>query len=88
MWETIKSPFLWLQNKWLKFEAWCASVAPGVKTQTVAFLGLLGNAAATTQEYFTGLPLDKFVTGTQLLVANVVLFSLAFWFRRLNKVQA
>lgn len=88
MWETIKSPFLWLQNKWLKFEQWVASWAPGAKTQLVTALGVVGEGAALGQEYITGIPLDKFISGTTVTLISVGLFTLAFWFRRLTKVQA
>lgn len=84
IWSYIKAPFAWVQGVWLKFEAWVATFAPGLKTKVVAGLGAVGSLAASMQEYMTGLPLDKFVTGTQIAIITTVLFSLAFWFRRLS----
>lgn len=75
--------FTWIKNTWDKFEAWVASWMPGFKTQTVSALGAIGSLAAVLQEYVTGLPLSTFMTGTQITIATAVLFSLAFWFRRL-----
>lgn len=77
-------PFSWVKNMWLKFESWVASFAPGLKTKIVSGLGAAASLAASMQEYMTGLPLDKFVTGTQLAIAGAVLFTLAFWFRRIT----
>lgn len=84
IWSYIKAPFVWVKNLWLKFEAWVATFAPGLKTKIIAGLGAIGSLAASLQEYMTGLPLDKFVTGTQIAITTTILFSLAFWFRRLS----
>jgi hypothetical protein len=46
----------WLKDKWNKFADWCASIAPGVKTKTLAVIGALGSAATMLQDYVTGLP--------------------------------
>lgn len=80
-WSTVKSI-------WSKFETWCASWMPGLKTYIVTALGAIGSLAATLQEYVTGLPLSTFMTGTQVAIATTVLFSLAFWFRHLSDVNA
>jgi hypothetical protein len=82
MWTKIK-------NAWNAFHNWCAKIAPGVKTFIVTALGLLGNGAAFAQEYVTGIPLDKFATAEQIMIVNVILFTLAFWFRSLaNRTTA
>jgi hypothetical protein len=73
----------WIKDKWNAFHNWCAKITPGVKTFLVTALGLLGNGAAAMQEYITGIPLDKFATGLQIMIINMVLFTLAFWFRSL-----
>lgn len=75
----------WVKDKWNRFDAWAASMAPGVKTKIVAALGALGNFAYVAQQYVAGLPLEKFFTATNLLVLNAVLFTLAFWFRGMSE---
>lgn len=84
VWSYVKMPFVWVKGLWVKFEEWVASWAPGWKTQIVAGLGTVGSLAASMQEYMTGLPLDKFVTANQVVLTTAVLFTLAFWFRRLS----
>lgn len=74
----------WLKTKWDSFELWVASCMPGLKTKLVTGLGAVGSAAALLQQYITGLPLDKLMTATQITTVTIVLFSLAFWFRRLT----
>lgn len=81
MLETIKKPFLWMGVQWRKFESWCAEIFPGAKTKTIAVLGALGNAAYAAKDYVSGLPLEKIATAETVLVMNIVLFTLAFWFR-------
>ncbi len=78
IWTAIKSD-------WNKFETWVASWMPGLKTKTVAALGILGSAAAPLQEYLTGLPLSTFMTGTQIAVVSGVLFTLVFWLRGIGE---
>lgn len=77
---------LWEQTKltWTRFNLWMASLMPGLKTKLVTGLGAIGSAAAMLQGYITGLPLDKLLSATQLLVLAFVLFTLAFWFRGLT----
>ncbi len=82
MW--FKNTCLWIEDKWAKFEAWVASWMPGLKTKIVSGLGAVGGLAAYLQEYISGLPLNKFMTGTQIALASAVLFSLTFWFRGLG----
>lgn len=84
MWDIIKAPFVWLKDKWTAFSAWIASWFPGWKTQTVAALGAVGSLAATMQEFVSGLPLNEFVTTTQVTMITTGLFILTFWFRRLS----
>lgn len=74
----------WLKNAWNKFHNWCASWAPGFKTFLVSAVGALGSVGAATQEYLTGVPLDKFVTAQEALIITTVLFSLTFWARTLT----
>jgi hypothetical protein len=89
MW--LKSLCTWIETKWATFEAWVASWAPGAKTRIVSGLGALGMAAASMQEYIsglTGLP-GNVVSGTQIAVTSLVLFTLAFWLRGIgDRVQA
>jgi hypothetical protein len=85
MLKSIAAPFVWVHDKVSKFNAWVASIAPGIKTKVVTFLGFIGSAAASMQEYITGLPLSDFISHTELLIITGVLFSLAFWFRSLSK---
>lgn len=77
---------LWEQIKltWTRFNAWMASLMPGLKTKLVTGLGAVGSAAAMLQGYITGLPLDKLLTATQVTTVTIVLFTLAFWFRTLT----
>lgn len=74
----------WIKDKYNRFNNWCATWMPGFKTYIVTGLGAVGSAAGILQEYVTGLPLDKFMTATQISVATVALFSLAFWARTLS----
>lgn len=85
-WLTNAASWVWtkLSGAWLAFHNWVAKIAPGFKTFIVTALGSLGSLAATLQEYFTGIPLEKFVTGTQALIVTTILFSLAFWFRSMT----
>lgn len=83
MFERTKKVWSWIKDKYHKFNDWCATWMPGFKTYLAAGLGAIGSGAAVLQEYITGLPLDKFMTGTQIAFATAILFSLAFWFRAL-----
>ena len=76
--------FAWIKKTWDKFHNWCAKVAPGVKTFLITALGGLGSLGALGQQYITGIPLDKFATAEQILIVNIVLFSMAFWARALS----
>lgn len=84
MFTAIKNAFVtvwgWVTYAWGKFEEWVHMVAPGLKTLIASGLGAVSTFAATLQEYITGLPLDKFVSGTQIAILTTVLFTLAFWF--------
>ncbi len=79
MW--IKSTILWIDDKWTRFEAWVASVTPGIKTKLATALGAIGSLGAVGQEYVTQMPLTKFITAEQIAITSAVLFTLAFWFR-------
>lgn len=79
----------WFSNVWTKFEAWVAKIAPGVKTEFVTFLGIIGNAAYLGQNYIQGLPAVPFANATILATTSVVLFTLAFWLRGIgDRVEA
>lgn len=73
---------IWTSIKyvWNGFEAWVYKVLPGLKTLIATGLGSLGSAAAVGQEYISGLPTTTFVNVTQLSIASLILFTLAFWF--------
>lgn len=71
----------WFAKIWAKFEAWVAKIAPGVKTELVAFLGMISSLAAAGQEYLTNMPVTKFITAEQISIVAFVLFTLAFWLR-------
>lgn len=73
------------KTRWQKFQDWAASWWPGVKTEVVTAIGAIGSLAASLQDYISGIPLDKLITPTKALIATAVLFTLAFWFRRLGK---
>lgn len=73
----------WIVAKWHKFEDWMASIAPGIKTKTVAALGTVGSLAGSMQEYVTGVPLTQVVTAEHAMMITAGLFTLAFWFKRL-----
>lgn len=73
---------------WRKFDSWVASWAPGLKTKIATGLGALGMFAATMQDYITGLPLDKFITSTEVAIISAVLFTLSFWFRTMATSKA
>ncbi len=75
--------FKYLNNKRDQFEAWVATWLPGLKVKIVSTLGVIGSVAALLQEYVTGLPLGTLVSPTNLVIANIVLFTLAYWFKRL-----
>ena len=78
----------WIKDKWNKFETWVASWAPGLKTKLASAAGAVGSGALVVQSYITGLPLDKFITGTQIAIVTAILFTLSFWFRHLTNVAS
>lgn len=63
-----------------------ASKLPGLKTKIVVALGALGNVSFALQEYVKGLPLDNIINARNIVILNVVLFTLAFWFRSMADV--
>lgn len=86
MWETMKTPFVWLADKWNKFEDWMASIAPGVKTHVTAAAIFVGDVAYMFKDYLEQLPIEvltKHLTADFLIGLNLILVSLIFWFRRL-----
>lgn len=83
MW--FKTALLWVEDKWNKFEAWVASLMPGLKTRIVAGLGVVGSMAGVLQEYVTGLPLTEFMTATQIMIGTAILFTLTFWLRGIGE---
>ena len=74
-----------IKDKWNRFESLVATWAPGLKTQIVSVLGSIGTLAGMLQEYVTGIPLDKFVSGTAASIVICVLFTLSFWLRNIGK---
>ena len=77
---------MWLQIKtwWTQFENWVASWLPGLKTKITVALGFLGNTAYVLKDYISGLPIGEYFNTTNLLILNMVLFTLAYWFRGLG----
>jgi hypothetical protein len=80
--------FAWIKDKWNRFSDWCASIAPGVKTYTIAFLGMLGSFGAVAQEYVTQLPLTQFVTAEKAMIISGALFTMVFITRALTSRAA
>ena len=85
MWQALKTVWAWLTAQWNRFEDWVASKVPGWKTKLVSVIGAIGSAFLVLQEYVSGLPLEKIITGKSLAITGIVLFTLTFWFRRLVK---
>lgn len=83
MLKRIKKIWAAWNKAWNRFDAWVARKAPGIKTKIVAAIGAVASAAATLQEYVSGLPLEHWITANNIVILNVVLFSMAFWFRGL-----
>lgn len=72
-----------------RFNQQASDVLPGWKTRLTVALGSVGNLAFLAQGYLSGLPLDKLsINPLHLVVANVVLFTLAYWFRSLSDNHA
>lgn len=67
------------------FQDWVANTLPGWKTKFTVALGAIGNAAFVAKDYLGGLPLGEYLTTRNLTIANVVLFTLAYWFRGLGE---
>jgi hypothetical protein len=80
----LKALWTKVNNLWDRFEGWVASILPGLKTKAVVALGFLGNTAFVLKDYLSGLPLGSYINLNTLLIANMVLFTLAFWFRGLG----
>lgn len=81
------NPFTWLNNERHKFNDWVASKIPGWKTNITAAIAFVGNAAFAFQSYIQEIPVEfiqKYVTGDTLVIFNLVLLSLIFWFRTLG----
>jgi len=73
-----------LRRRLSDIETKAAGVLPGLKTKLTVAAGAIGSTAALIQQYVSGLPLDKIISVDKLLIVNVVLFTLAFWFRQLT----
>lgn len=84
IWEIIKTPFRWIKNGWNWLEKQVAKIAPGLKTQILAGLGIAAEGFAIMREYIEGLPMEKFVTGTTASIVGITLFTLAFWTRHIS----
>jgi hypothetical protein len=86
---TIKKALSWVNQKWADFEAWVASHAPGWKTNTLALLGMIGDAAYSLQSFVTGLPAAAIMSAEAMLIFNVILYVLVFWLRGIgDRVEA
>lgn len=81
----LTAPFKWLYNRWLQFNHWVSTIAPGLKTKVISALGFIGTTAALLQEKITELPLAHFVSDTEIAGITLILFALSFWFRALAK---
>lgn len=81
MFNNIKN---WIISKRDQFESWVASWLPGMKTKIIAAVGALGMLAALLQDYITGLPLEQFISAPKLAITNAILFTLAYWTKRLS----
>lgn len=77
-----------LKALWTKFDGWCARRAPGIKTYLLAFLGLLGTAGGSLQEYFTNVPLTTFVTAQEATYISAALFALIIFTRHLTNTAS
>lgn len=87
MW--FKKICTWIENAWNNFEYYVAAVAPEFKTKIIAFLGAIGNGAALMQGYLSGLPMGAYVTAENVIIANIVLFTLSYWLRGIgDRVEA
>lgn len=75
----------WILDKNAKFEAWVHSWFPGFKTRFMAGLGAISMAAASMQEYVTGLPATKWISQEVLTGTSAVLFTLSFWFSNMGE---
>ena len=84
LWQKIKVPFVWIADKWHKFELWLASIAPGVKTKMIAGASTVASLASALQEFITGIPLGQIVSAEKVVIITTVLFALTFWLRRLS----
>lgn len=67
------------------FETWVNSWLPGLKTRLVTGLGAVGGAAASLQEYVTGLPLTKWISAETVTLVVAGLFTLSYWFHGLGE---
>jgi len=76
----------WIKDKWNKFSLWCAEIAPGIKTFTLALLGMLGSFGAAAQEWVSGLPLTQFVTAEKAMFISGGVFTLILITRALTNV--
>lgn len=84
--EKSKTWLGWVKNKWGEFETWFhTSYLPGLKTRLTIYAGVIGSTAATLQQYITGLPLEKFVSGQTIAISGLVLALLALWFRGMGE---
>ena len=74
----------WLKQKWLAFGDWVQFWFPGWKTKATLAAGAIGSAAYLLQDYVSQIPASDYISSKTLAVANFVLFTLAFWFKRLS----
>lgn len=79
----LSNTWSWIKDKFNRFEMWVADIAPGFKTKAVALIGIIGTTADALQEYLTGLPTEAYISAINRSIIFAVLFTLAFWFKRL-----
>ena len=91
IWYAIKAPFVWLNNLRHKLNDWVYRQMPGWKTHITAAIAFLGNTAFVLKDYVSQIPvefLQKYITSDTLVVFNLILLSLIFWFRSLGNRDA
>jgi len=74
-----------IKTVWGKFEGWVHSWMPGFKTYITLGLGVVGDSAYAAKDYMTQLPLDKFVTESQIAIFSLVVTLLALWFHNMGE---
>src|SRR6267154_369909 len=66
----------WIKTTWAKFEAWFNGWFPGFKTYITLGFGIIGSAAATLQQFVTGLPITHYISAETISITTAVLYAL------------